>query len=190
MEKQAVKKAEQCDGNINTDDCIQDSVEHRIKRFLTKLMFASKWMLIPFYLKLFWTILKLLYYFIVVGHLTNDEIISAMEDVDITMIANLVKMIIAGSYNSFVDKTHGQEGEQVSSGFLKVKIATSIMGISLVYVLKTFFQLYTTNENKCSAENVPYDFIWKLCILQGIIIITALIFALIDFMHSKYPPQH
>lgn len=177
-------KTEKCNGNLPTDDCVQDTpIEHRMKRILAKVMFASKWMLVPFYLKLFWTITKLLYYFIVIGHLTNEQIISAMEDVDITMIANLVKMIIAGSYNSFVDKTHGQEGEQVSSGFLKVKISTSIMGISMVYVLKTFFQLYTT------GENVSYDFIFKLCILQGIIIITSLLFAVIDFMHSKYPPH-
>jgi uncharacterized membrane protein YqhA len=43
------------------------------------------------------------------------------------MIANLVKMIITGSYHSFVDKEHGFKGENANSGMLKVKISTSLI---------------------------------------------------------------
>jgi len=50
--------------------------------------------------------------------------------VDIVMIANLVKMIITGSYHSFIDKTHNEEIEKVSSGMLKVKMSTSILGVT------------------------------------------------------------
>ena len=56
-----------------------------------------------------------------------------LEDVDIVMIANLVKMIITGSYNSFVSKKHDDENEKVSSGMLKVKMSTSIMGVSAIF---------------------------------------------------------
>jgi uncharacterized membrane protein YqhA len=54
------------------------------------------------------------------------------------MIAIFVKMIITGSYHSFVDKNHGQPNESSSSGMLKVKLATSIMGVSSIHLLQSF----------------------------------------------------
>jgi len=146
-----------------------------IKDVIAKIIFSSKWLLIPFYIKLFWTLGKLMYHFFVQGTLGNEALMSTLEDVDIVMIANLVKMIITGSYNSFVDKSHGVEGEQISSGALKVKMATSIMGVSSIHLLQTFI----------NAENISYDIIYKQLFIHGIFIVGALILAWIDYLHSK-----
>jgi uncharacterized protein (TIGR00645 family) len=100
---------------------------------------------------------------------------STLEDVDIVMIANLVKMIITGSYNSFVSKSHGVEGEQVSSGALKVKMATSVMGVSSIHLLQTFI----------NAANIPQDVITKQLMIHGAFIIGAAFLAVIDYLHSK-----
>ena len=108
------------------------------KKMIETVIFSSKWLLIPFYLKLFLTLGKLMYHFFSEGTLSNEDLMSTLEDVDIVMIANLVKMIITGSYNSFVDKTHSEDAEKVSSGVLKVKMATSIMGVSSIHLLQTF----------------------------------------------------
>jgi uncharacterized membrane protein YqhA len=73
---------------------------------------------IPFILKLFWTLSVLLYHFIFDGHIANGDVMITLEAVDTVMIATLVKMIITGSYHSFVDKNHGQPNESSSSGML------------------------------------------------------------------------
>jgi uncharacterized membrane protein YqhA len=77
-----------------------------LKSIIQKIV-ASKWLVIPFILKLFWTLSVLLYHFIFDGHIANGDVMITLEAVDTVMIATLVKMIITGSYHSFVDKNHG-----------------------------------------------------------------------------------
>lgn len=147
----------------------------KIKKVIERVIFGSKWLLIPFYLKLFWTLIRLMYNFFTHGTLSNEELMATLEDVDIVMIANLVKMIITGSYNSFVDKSHGVEGEQVSSGALKVKMATSIMGVSSIHLLQTFI----------SAHDAHMVDIYKQLLIHGIFIVGAIVLALVDYLHCK-----
>ncbi len=146
-----------------------------IKSLLEKIIFGSKWILVPFFLKLLWTLLKLMYHFFNEGHLSNEDLMQTLEDVDIVMIACLVKMIITGSYHSFVSKTHGFDGEQVSSGALKIKMSTSIMGVSSIHLLKTFID----------SQNIPMETIYKQLFIHGMFILGSIVFAYIDFMHVK-----
>lgn len=146
-----------------------------IKGLLEKFIFSSKWLLVPFFLKLFWTLLKLMYHFFREGHLGNEDLMQTLEDVDIVMIACLVKMIITGSYHSFVSKKHGFDGEQVSSGALKIKMSTSIMGVSSIHLLKTFID----------AENLSMETIYKQLLIHGAFIVGSIVFAYIDYMHVK-----
>ena len=97
-------------------------MDFNIKTIIKTIIFSSKWLLIPFLLKLFWTLSVLGFNFIVHGHVTNEGIMATLEAVDVIMCATLVKMIITGSYHSFVDKNHGEVGENSSSGLLKVKL--------------------------------------------------------------------
>lgn len=154
---------------------LQFLLQIRFKKIIEDIIFASKWLLIPFYFKLFWTLTKLMYHFFMNGDLSNEDLMSTLTDVDIVMIANLVKMIITGSYNSFVDKSHGVEGEQVSSGALKVKMATSVMGVSLIHLLQTFI----------NAQHVSSNVIIKQMAIHLLFIIGSLALALIDFLHYK-----
>jgi len=152
------------------------------KQLLEKVIFGSKWLLIPFYLKLFWTLGKLMYHFFFQGTLSNEDLMSTLEDVDIVMIANLVKMIITGSYTSFVDKEHGVEGEKVSSGMLKVKMATSIMGVSAIHLLKTFID--------AASPVLTIEILTKQLLIHGIFIVGALALAVIDYLHVKSESKH
>ncbi len=146
-----------------------------MKKLIEKFIFASKWLLIPFYVKLFCTLLVLMYHFIIEGTLNNHDLIRTLEDVDIVMIANLVKMIITGSYNSFVDKHAEGTGEQVSSGALKVKMSTSVVGVSSIHLLQTFI----------NAENVAIEVVNKQIILHCVFIVGAVFLAIIDYLHCK-----
>ena len=65
--------------------------------------------------------------------------------IDVVMISNLLIMVIVGGYETFVSKL-GLEGHpdqpewlnQVNASVLKVKLATAIIGISSIHLLKTF----------------------------------------------------
>ena len=102
----------------------------------------------------------------------------SLEAVDIVMIANLLVMIITGSYTSFISKTHNGEVEKTSSGLLKVKMSTSILGVTTVHLLKTFIE--------CSSQAAPnWDLIYKQSFIHGMFMIGSLILAIIDYLHCK-----
>ncbi|CAN5278635.1 TIGR00645 family protein [soil metagenome] len=65
--------------------------------------------------------------------------------IDVVMISNLLIMVIVGGYETFVSRLnlegHPDEPEwlsHVNAGVLKVKLATAIIGISSIHLLKTF----------------------------------------------------
>jgi uncharacterized protein (TIGR00645 family) len=65
--------------------------------------------------------------------------------IDVVMISNLLIMVIVGGYETFISKM-GLEGHpdqpewlsSVNASVLKVKLATAIIGISSIHLLKTF----------------------------------------------------
>jgi uncharacterized protein (TIGR00645 family) len=91
--------------------------------------------------------------------------------IDVVMISNLLIMVIVGGYETFISKM-GLEGHpdqpewlsSVNASVLKVKLATAIIGISSIHLLKTFI----------NAQH--YDD--KVIIAQVVIHITFLISAL------------
>ncbi len=65
--------------------------------------------------------------------------------VDVVMISNLLIMVIVGGYETFVSRMdldgHPDQPEwlsHVNASVLKVKLATAIIGISSIHLLKTF----------------------------------------------------
>jgi uncharacterized protein (TIGR00645 family) len=68
--------------------------------------------------------------------------------IDVVMIANLLIMVIVGGYETFVSRLglrgHPDEPEwlsHVNAGILKVKLATALIGISSIHLLKTFIEI-------------------------------------------------
>ena len=65
--------------------------------------------------------------------------------IDVVMISNLLIMVIVGGYETFVSRMdlegHPDQPEwlsHVNASVLKVKLATAIIGISSIHILKTF----------------------------------------------------
>ena len=146
-----------------------------LKDHVKTIIFYSKWLVIPFLIKLFFTLGMLLYHFVLENHISNEDLMTALEAVDTVMIATLVKMIITGSYHSFVDKNHGEPGENSSSGLLKVKLASSIMGVTSIHLLQTFI----------SVSPVNWDIIEKQLVIHGVFMLGTLVLALVDYLHCK-----
>ena len=91
--------------------------------------------------------------------------------IDVVMISNLLIMVIVGGYETFVSRMnlegHPDQPEwlsHVNASVLKVKLATAIIGISSIHLLKTFI-----NAGQ-------YD--WKTIIAQVAIHITFLLSAM------------
>lgn len=72
--------------------------------------------------------------------------------IDVVMISNLLIMVIIGGYETFISKmkleNHPDQPEwlsHINSSVLKVKLATAIIGISSIHLLKTFINANFTN---------------------------------------------
>ncbi len=74
--------------------------------------------------------------------------------IDVVMISNLLIMVIVGGYETFVSKLNlGDHPDQpewlshVNANVLKVKLATAIIGISSIHLLKTFISAESLRDN-------------------------------------------
>jgi uncharacterized protein (TIGR00645 family) len=155
----------------------------RAVRLLESVLFNVKWILPVFYLGL---AVVLLLYGVAFGKeiwniipraasLSTDEMkIVVLDFVDLVMVASLVKMIITGSYNSFVNKDHGRANENISSGMLKIKISTSIIVVCSIHLLRTFVAEHSSWE----------DIQRKLCIYAAFLI-SALVLGVLEYLHQK-----
>ncbi len=74
--------------------------------------------------------------------------------IDVVMIANLLIMVIIGGYETFVSRLHIDDHEDqpewlshVNAGVLKVKLATALISISSIHLLKTFITVLNGQVN-------------------------------------------
>ncbi len=79
--------------------------------------------------------------------------------IDVVMISNLLIMVIVGGYETFVSRLnlegHPDQPEwlsHVNASVLKVKLATAIIGISSIHLLKTFINAAAYSEKTLIAQ--------------------------------------
>ncbi len=79
--------------------------------------------------------------------------------IDVVMISNLLIMVIVGGYETFVSRLnlerHPDQPEwlsHVNAAVLKVKLATAIIGISSIHLLKTFINAAAYDEKTLIAQ--------------------------------------
>jgi uncharacterized protein (TIGR00645 family) len=128
----------------------------KFERMLETAIFASRWLLAPFYLGLVVCLALLLVHFL--GKLVafvptvpraeeSDVILGVLSLVDVAFTANLVLIVIFSGYENFVSKfdagTHDRPDWMTKVDFsgLKQKLITSIVAISAIQVLKAFMNI-------------------------------------------------
>jgi uncharacterized protein (TIGR00645 family) len=129
---------------------------------LSTLIFASRWLQLPLYLGLI--LAQCVYVFLFMKellHLITDANILTEQGImllvlgliDVVMISNLLVMVIVGGYETFVSRLdlegHPDQPEwlsHVNASVLKVKLATAIIGISSIHLLKTFINAENYTE--------------------------------------------
>ena len=138
--------------NQDTSTQIKDKL-----RPLPRWIFMSRWLQAPLYMGLivaqivyviqFWReLVHLIGMMMTKGGTTEAEImLIVLGLIDVVMISNLLVMVIVGGWETFVSrlelKNQPDQPEwlsHVNAGVLKVKLATAIIGISSIHLLKTF----------------------------------------------------
>ncbi|MRR50758.1 MAG: TIGR00645 family protein [Rhodocyclaceae bacterium] len=121
---------------------------------MESFIFWSRWLQAPLYLGLiaaqgvyvYQFMHELLILVTKAGSLGETEVmLIVLGLIDVVMIANLLVMVIIGGYETFVSSLdlegHPDQPEwlsHVNAGVLKVKLATALIGISSIHLLKTF----------------------------------------------------
>ena len=102
--------------------------------------------------------------------------------IDVVMISNLLIMVIIGGYETFVSRLnlegHPDQPEwlsHVNASVLKVKLATAIIGISSIHLLKTFI----------NAENYSDKVLLWQTLIHVAFLFSALAIALADRLMSS-----
>jgi uncharacterized protein (TIGR00645 family) len=96
------------------------------------------------------------------SHLTESTIMLVVLGlIDVVMISNLLIMVIVGGYETFVSRMnldgHPDQPEwldHVNASVLKVKLATAIIGISSIHLLKTFINAENYTEKVLIAQTL------------------------------------
>ncbi len=158
------------------------AVEHGLERTI----FASRWLLAPFFVGLIVAILVLLMKFAKeLIHLIEgvwdsgqyESVISILTLVDTALIASLLLIMIFSGYENFVSKigTDGHEDRpawmgKVGFSDLKLKLIGAIVAISAVELLKAFLTstAYTTEQ-----------LTWKV-VIHLTFVVSGVLFALTD----------
>ena len=151
-------------------------------RPIPRFIFASRWLQLPLYLGLIAAQVVYVFHFwielthlieaafgygpmlknVADGKLTETAIMLVVLGlIDVVMISNLLIMVIVGGYETFVSKMelelHPDQPEwlsHVNASVLKVKLATAIIGISSIHLLKTFINAEHYDEKTLVAQTV------------------------------------
>ena len=162
--------------------------QSRTEVALEKFLFASRWILAPFFLGLIGAMALLLVKFFkefhllvqgVLGLIEHDTVISILTLVDTALIAVLLLIIVFSAYENFVSKLSIGEHEdrpawmgKVGFSDLKMKLIGAIVAISAVELLKAFLV----------SQTLPGEVLgWKIAI-HLTFVVSGLLFALADWV--------
>lgn len=135
----------------------------RIEHIIEHSLFASRWLMAPFYLGLALSLLLLLFsflqelfhFFSLVPNVSqSDVILAVLSLIDLSLAGNLVLIVIFSGYENFVSKMDvGDEDKfewrgTVDFSALKLKLVASIVAISGIHLLKVFMDLGKASESQ------------------------------------------
>ena len=159
---------------------------HKVENLLERFIFASRWLLVPFYVGMVGAIALLLIKFVkefisllpmVVSGEGNEIVAGVLTLVDVALVENLLIIIIFAGYENFVSKIDTGDNVDrpdwmghVSFSDLKLKVIGSIVAISGIELLKAFVKVESyTNEQLA----------WKVG-LHMAFVVSGVLFAVMD----------
>jgi uncharacterized protein (TIGR00645 family) len=165
-----------------------------IESVLEKTLFASRWLLAPFYLGLAISIGILLIKFVQeLFHLAQrafvaseaDTILGVLTLVDLSLTGSLLLIVIFSGYENFVSKIdhsgHRDWPEwmgKIDFTALKIKLLGSIVAISAIQLLKQFMGIRTASDR---------DLAWYV-IIHVVFVVSSVLLALSDRISGEAKP--
>lgn len=167
-------------------------------RPMPRWIFMSRWLQAPLYIGLiaaqalyvwqFWRELVHLVNEMTVNNISETQImLIVLGLIDVVMISNLLVMVIIGGWETFVSRleleNHPDQPEwlsHVNAGVLKVKLATAIIGISSIHLLKTFINAQQYEEKVL---------LWQT-VIHLTFVLSAVAIAYTERLMSMPPPEH
>lgn len=162
-----------------------------LEHVIEAIIFASRWLLVPIYLGLIGVLGVITFsFFGTIVHefphfatMTESEILLfALSLVDLSLVANLVLIIVFSGYENFVSRIETAVHKDRPSWMgkldfagLKIKLATSIVAISGIHLLRIFLNL---------KEYTSEQLLWYT-VIHIAFVISGICFALMDWIHSK-----
>ncbi|MCH9765321.1 MAG: TIGR00645 family protein [Alphaproteobacteria bacterium] len=173
---------------------IKDTIENIIE----SLIFASRWILAPFYLGLAASLFILLIKFMgelfhIASHaftLTESEVIvGVLALVDLALTGSLLIIVILSGYENFVSRIDLSDHKDwpawmgtIDFSALKLKLLSSIVAISAIQLLKQFMTVSQVSDR---------DLMW-LVIVHAVFVISSVLLALSDRIagsHGNSEPE-
>jgi uncharacterized protein (TIGR00645 family) len=145
------------------DERIQITMQ-RVERGLERFIFASRWIMAPFYLGLVVCLVMLMLKFLqellhmipgVFAATDSEVILAVLTLVDLSLAGNLLLMVIFAGYENFVSKIDTADSEdrpewmgKVDFSGLKLKLIASIVAISGIHLLKSFMNIEKVDKTE------------------------------------------
>lgn len=164
-----------------------------MEALIEKVLYRSRWLLVPIYLGLAALLLILTVGFVIdLVHLVpqllafseKDIILAVLSLIDLALVASLVVMVIISGYENFVSRIDLAEHDErlswvgkLDAGTLKLKVASSIVAISSVHLLKAFM----------NVRDLPNDKLLWLVAIHLTFVLSALLMAVIERFLSRHP---
>ncbi len=162
-----------------------------IEKTIERGLFASRWLMAPFYIGLVLALVVLLYSFVMeLWHFVTTAPISSPSDsmlgilslIDFSLAGNLLLIVIFSGYENFVSKIETDDHEdnpewkgKVDFSALKLKLIASIVAISGIHLLKVFM-----NVGKIPVEEIR----WMILIHMSFVV-SGVLLALMDLIAAK-----
>lgn len=163
------------------------------ERFIERVLFASRWLLAPFFLGLAFSIIILLVKFgqelfkLTQATITGTEeevIVGVLTLVDLALIGSLLLIVIFSGYENFVSridhKKHHDWPEwmaRIDFTGLKIKLLSSIVAISAIQLLKQFMVVRATTMHESAASD--RQLFWY-AIIHVVFVVSSVLLALSD----------
>lgn len=171
-----------------------------IARTLERALFASRWLMAPFYVGLVVGLAVLLVKFLqelwhfaegVFVATESQVILGALSLIDLSLTANLILLVIFSGYENFISRMdlHDQAERpewmgKVDFSGLKLKLIASIVAISAIQLLKSFMDLGETSDR---------DIYW-MTIVHVVFVMSGVFLALADWLtdnaHGRSGDSH
>jgi uncharacterized protein (TIGR00645 family) len=170
----------------------------RLESGLEKFLFASRWLMAPFYVLMVGSLAMLLVKFTqetwhiathALSMTESDAVLAVLSLIDITLTGNLMMMVLFAGYENFVSKMDVKDHEdrpewmgKVDFSGLKLKLIASIVAISGINLLKNFMSL----DGATMTPGREQQLFWMVAI-HMVFIASGVMLAVMDKIVSGTP---